>query len=87
MMISQVPAALVGALVAPTGDGFIDLWYGAAFGLPIGFVGGLIWQLRSAPEIVTRHRSHVIALGITAAALTVVGVLTIDTWKTVAATG
>ena len=84
MMISEVPAALAGALAAPTGDRFIDLWYGAAFGLPIGFVAGLIWQLRSAPETVMRHRSLVFALGIFAAAMPVAGALTLDTWKSVA---
>jgi hypothetical protein len=87
MVVAQVPAALVGALAAPTGDGFIDLWYGAAFGLPIGFVGGLLWQLRAGPETVMRHRLHVIALGIFAAALPVLGVLTYDTLRQVAAAG
>ena len=87
MIISQLPAALVGALAAPTGNGFIDLWYGAAFGLPIGFVGGLLWQLRAAPETIMRHRLHVIALGIFAAALPVVGFLTLDTWRQVATAG
>lgn len=85
MMISQIPAAAVGALVAPTGDRIIDLWYGAALGLPVGFLVGLLWQLHSAPKAVMQHRWHVVALGMFAIALPAVGVLTFDTWTKVAA--
>lgn len=81
MVLVQVPGAAIAWRWSPIGDTFLDLWYGAAFALPLGFVFGLLWQKRIAPESLWRHRWIVLGYGLFAVLLPIAGVLTYDIWK------
>lgn len=87
MALAQLPGAVIGLWLTPTGDRFMDLWYGGAFAMPVGFVFGLLWQSRSAPDVLSKHRLYVLALGLFSVACPVFGALTYGTWLKVAAAG
>ncbi len=81
MVIAQIPGAALGSLWAPIGDGFLDLWYGAAVSLPLGFLIGLIWQKRCASRVIAEYRWHILAYGLFSLAMPVIGFLAMDTLK------
>ena len=75
MVLVQLPGAAIGWRWAPVGDKFLDLWYGAAFTLPFGFIFGLLWQKRAAPDAFARHRWVIVGYGLFSVVLPVCGVL------------
>lgn len=60
---------------------FFNLWYGAAYATPIGFVLGLLWHWRAVPGGLMANRTILLILGIISLALPIFGLLTYDMWQ------
>jgi hypothetical protein len=71
--------------VTPTNDSFINCWYGAAFAMPFGFLGGLLWQRQVASDTLRDFRWHILAYALFSLAMPIAGLLTYDIWLNTAA--
>jgi|SRR6267154_5418517 len=80
LVIAQLPGCALGLLIAATGDTFLDLWYGAAFAMPFGFAGGILWQATRDAATLARRRATILAYGLFSAAMPVLGALTHKVW-------
>jgi len=84
MVLVQPLGAALGWRWAPVGDTFLDLWYGAAFTLPFGFLLGPLWQRRAARDTLARHRWPIVGYELFSVVVPLYGVLTYDIWRAAA---
>jgi len=81
MIAAQVPGVILGLYIAPTHSTYTNCWYGAAFAMPFGFVGGLLWQITAAVQTLVMYRWIVVGYGLFSAVLPAFGALTYGIWS------
>lgn len=74
----QVFGAILALFRAPVGFVPLDIWYGAAYASPVGFLVGLLFQSIFAPAGIIARRSVVIFLGLASIFLPVFGYFMLD---------
>lgn len=77
----QIFGAILGALRAPVGFVPLDIWYGAAYASPLGFLVGLALQSIFAPGGIKARWFVVVFLGLASFFLPVFGYFMLDTWQ------
>jgi hypothetical protein len=78
--IVQHLGAIVGFYQKPVGDTPIDLWYGAAYATPVGFIAGSAWQSFSCPGSLAENKLVVGFMAAMSIALPLFGYLTMGKW-------
>ena len=79
--VCQIVGLAVGLFIAPIGFPAIDMWYGAAFASPLGFVVGAIIQSVKNPGAMSRSKGMVAILVVACAALPLFGMATFGLWE------
>lgn len=57
---------------------FLNIWYGAAYASPIGFIFGLLWHTRAVPNGYSLNRLVIILIGTVALLLPIFGYFSYD---------
>ena len=60
---------------------FLNVWYGAAYALPIGFILGLLWHIQAVPNSYSTNRLVIILIGLISILLPLFGFFTYDTLR------
>lgn len=79
--IIQVSGAVVGLFQQSIGFVPIDLWYGAAYATPVGFLAGSAWQSISSPGSLSENPMVVWFLAAASILLPLFGYLTMGIWQ------
>jgi len=63
LLVFQLCGFVVGFIIEPVGFLPIDLWYGAAFASPLGFLIGIVFQSFSRPGTLVNNKMVVLFMG------------------------
>jgi hypothetical protein len=64
VVVIQVIGGIFFAAMGYKNNLFVDLWAGAAFATPIGYVLGCIWQEKSEAKSLKKHKQVVFFMGV-----------------------
>jgi len=81
VLVAQLIGMGIGLVAKPIGHAFIDIWYGAAYATPIGFIGGTIWQAVAARGSLEQNRLVILFLAVLCFLLPIFGYFTRDIWS------
>jgi len=80
ILTAQIVGSILGVATDLTGELFFNLWYGAAYAMPVGLILGLLWQAVTDPRGLVHNVRVLLLLGVISIALPLFGFLTFDFW-------
>jgi hypothetical protein len=63
------------------GHFILNIWYGAAYISPIGFILGLLWHIQAIPSGYSSNRPIIILLGLLSIIIPIFGYFSYDTLR------